>query len=131
MTTTFPDDALRLTSTTTGGGAVRIGLAGDLDHDTADDLLHAARAHLGLRPPPPALHLDCRELTLCDSMGLATLLTLHRDATAAGTALHLDGRPAFLDRILQLTGTLEHLTSRSAPAAEDETPAHARPPQPT
>jgi hypothetical protein len=35
---------------------------------------------------------------------LIGLLLLHRRTTQSGVQLHLDHRPAFLDRVLQVTG---------------------------
>jgi anti-anti-sigma regulatory factor len=122
-------DPLTLTTTSPGPHAVSIGVRGDLDHATADELLEAATAVLaagradsgesadsgpgdatGLRD----LRLDCSGLGLCDSSGLAALLVIRRRAGAAGVRLHLDHRGTGLDRLLDLTGTLEHLTGEPA-----------------
>jgi anti-anti-sigma factor len=54
------------------------------------------------------LHLDFSELTFLDSAALSRLLMLHRRTSQAGVALHLDHRPQFLDRVLQVTGLFEH-----------------------
>ncbi len=54
------------------------------------------------------LHLDFSELTFLDSAALSGLLTLHLRASQAGVALHLDDRPQFLDRVLQVTGLFDH-----------------------
>ncbi|MFG3442626.1 STAS domain-containing protein [Nonomuraea sp. NPDC047897] len=61
------------------------------------------------------LRLDCAGLGLCDSSGLAALLVIRRRASEAGVRLRLDHRGAALDRLLDLTGTLEHLTGEPAP----------------
>jgi anti-anti-sigma regulatory factor len=54
------------------------------------------------------LHLDFSELTFLDSAVLSRLLMLHRRTSQAAVALHLDHRPQFLDRVLQVTGLFEH-----------------------
>ena len=64
------------------------------------------------------LHLDFSELTFLDSTALPRLLMLHRRTSQAGVALHLDHRPQFLDRVLQVTGLFERF---------DLTPAMRRP----
>lgn len=69
------------------------------------------------------LHLDFAEAAFIDSTGLSTLLQVHQKAADVGARLHLDNRPAHLDRILAITGVLEHLTSSPPTATEhsDET----------
>ncbi|MFH9725498.1 STAS domain-containing protein [Streptomyces sp. NPDC017254] len=107
-------------------GVLYAELAGDLAWDSANELLDAARAHLDPASGLSAVRLDCARMTLCDSMGLSALLALHRHAAAMGVLLHLDRRPPFLDRLLQLTGTYEHLTGRQdRAAAEGDTPSGA------
>ncbi|MFE7516939.1 STAS domain-containing protein [Streptomyces sp. NPDC057540] len=118
------DTAFELSPVHEERGVLRAELAGDLAWDSADELLDTARAHLDSTPVPSDLRLDCARLTLCDSMGLSTLLALHRHAAASGVRLHLDRRPPFLDRLLVLTGTYEHLTGRPETAGPDgDTPS--------
>ncbi|MFD8790148.1 STAS domain-containing protein [Streptomyces vinaceus] len=108
--TTPPPDHLRLTRVDTED-RVRIELDGDLDHDTADLLVNEATAQLAARPGLGDLHLHCGRLGTIDPMGLSALLMISRRTTAAGVRLHLEDRPANLDRILRLTGTFDHLTA--------------------
>lgn len=116
--TTHPDDILHLTVSTADDGGVCLRLVGELDWESAGDLVETARDQLGRLPEPRcAVHLDCAQLSLCDSTGLSALLMVHRDVTAAGASLRLDNRPAFLDRMLALTGTLVHLTGTPPRAA--------------
>ncbi|MFF9150080.1 STAS domain-containing protein [Streptomyces sp. NPDC055051] len=134
-----PDPTFELKAVATPDGVLRMTLTGELAWDSAEELLDAARPHLvpgrshpGPDAAPTDLHVDCSGLTLCDSMGLSALLTLHRLAAAAGARLHLDDRPPLLDRLLLLTGTYEHLTGRSESAGPDgDTPSgtaeHPRP----
>ncbi|MER5731225.1 STAS domain-containing protein [Streptomyces sp. NPDC002138] len=101
---------LRLTRTDTAG-AVRIELHGDFDHQDADRLLDAACDVLACPGGLRDLRVDCTDMARVDSSGLAVLLMIRRRTDAAGVRLHLDGRPAELERILQVTGTLDYLTS--------------------
>ncbi|MFD3790064.1 STAS domain-containing protein [Streptomyces cyaneofuscatus] len=91
--------------------SVRVEVQGDLDHDSADLLLEEVTAQLAARPALTDLHLHCADLGAVDSMGLSALLMIGRRTTVAGVRLHLDDRPAKLDRLLELTGTLEYLTA--------------------
>ncbi|MCX5205177.1 STAS domain-containing protein [Streptomyces sp. NBC_00237] len=93
-------------------GTVRLELHGDLDYDHADRLLTAVREQLADRPGLRELRLDCADVAAVDSMGLSVLLMVHRATAAAGARLHLDARTPALERLLQITGTLEHFTGR-------------------
>ncbi|MFG3345790.1 STAS domain-containing protein [Streptomyces sp. NPDC048018] len=117
--TTFSDNIFELKATTGVDGVLYAELAGDLAWDATDELLDIARAHLSTSREPADIRLDCTRLTLCDSMGLSALLALHRYTAAAGVRLYLENRPAFLDRMLLITGTYEHLTERSEAAGPD------------
>jgi anti-anti-sigma factor len=103
-----------LTSDTTSRSAI-LHIAGDLDYTTTSELVAAAEKLLADQPALRNLHLDCAQMTLCDSAGVSGFLTIHQRTAAAGVHLHLDRRPTFLDRILDITGILEHLTA--APSA--------------
>ncbi|WP_328672225.1 STAS domain-containing protein [Streptomyces sp. NBC_00328] len=96
---------------------------GFLDHGCAECFLAAATEHLEGTPGLHALHLDCSDLDGLDSMGLAMLLMLHRRTTAAHVTLYLDARPPALDRMLDITGTLDHLVPHHAVT----TSGHAEP----
>lgn len=95
---------------------VCIGLIGELDHSRAHLLLDTATRVLADRPDLRELRLKCAGITGVDPMGLSTLLMVRRRTDAAGIRLHLDDRPARLDRLMELTGTLEHLTDTAADA---------------
>ncbi|MEU9107210.1 STAS domain-containing protein [Streptomyces xanthophaeus] len=104
---------LRLTRTDTAG-AVRIELHGNFDHQDAHRLLETVTEVLagpgGLRH----LHVDCTDMAGVDSSGLSVLLMIRRRADVAGVRLHLEGRPPALERMLQVTGTRNYLTSPHA-----------------
>ncbi|MEV5974734.1 STAS domain-containing protein [Streptomyces sp. NPDC051921] len=123
---TTSDTTFELTAARAADGVLYAELAGDLAWDSADELLDAVRAHLDPASAPSDIRLDCARMTLCDSMGLSALLALHRHAEAVGVRLQLDHRPPFLDRLLLLTGTYEHLTGRPETAGPDgDTPSGA------
>lgn len=86
-------------------------LAGDLDYVTTREVVESVSRLLVEQPTLRHLHLDCAMLTFCDSAGLSGLLQIHRRVACSGVQLHLDDRPPHLERILQITGTLEHLTA--------------------
>ncbi|MFC8596169.1 STAS domain-containing protein [Streptomyces atroolivaceus] len=114
-----------------GPGAVRLRLAGDLDYDTSEQFVERAQACLAADHAVRDLFLDCSGLRLCDSMGVAGLLLIHRGTASRGAVLHLEHPPPFLRRVLDVTGTL-HLfaldeAGREAEQAEDgPPPADAR-----
>ncbi len=93
-------------------------LAGDLDYVTTRDVVDAVSRLLAEQPTLRHLRLDCADLLFCDSAGLSGLLQIHRGTSSAGIQLHLDERPPHLDRLLQITGTLEHLTASCDVTAE-------------
>lgn len=86
-------------------------VAGELDYDTSDDLVETVTENLSSGDAPPhAVRLDFQDLTWIDSSGLSALLMVHRRTSALGAGLHLDNRPVFLERMLQITNVLDHLT---------------------
>ncbi|RAV18166.1 anti-sigma factor antagonist [Mycolicibacterium sp. GF69] len=93
------------------GRSTRIDIVGDLDYGHTGQLLKAVAALLSNDTRLRDLHLDFTELAFLDSTGLSELLQVHRKASSLGVRLHLDNRPAHLDRVLDITGTLEYLSS--------------------
>ncbi|WP_392892914.1 STAS domain-containing protein [Streptomyces sp. LN699] len=102
---------------------LRLEVHGFLDFDSSEAFLTAVTAHLADTPGLRSLHLDCGGLGGIDSMGLAMLLMLHRRTTAAHVTLHLEARTPALDRMLTITGALDHLV----PRGPGQTGAHAEP----
>ncbi|HSA52312.1 MAG TPA: STAS domain-containing protein [Yinghuangia sp.] len=103
--TAHSDDAFDLEATRDPAGDAHIRVTGDLDWESADELVEAARTFLHTAPAPGTLRLCCAGLTTCDSTGLTALLTIRREATAADTDLYLDDQPPVLKRLLSVTGT--------------------------
>lgn len=103
------DDYFTLATARPRADAIVITVRGPLDYETSDDLLTAVTEELNTPPAAASLSLDLAGLTVCDSMGLAALLTIRRRTAAGGLPLRLLHRPATLDRLLDLTGTTEYL----------------------
>ena len=95
-------------------------LVGDLDYVTTAAVVETVSRLLAEQSALRHLRLNCAELTFCDSAGLSGLLQIHRRTSSAGVQLHLDDRPPHLERILQITGTLEHLTAPCAVEQSDD-----------
>ena len=108
-----------VTITKTGRSAC-VRVAGDLDYETADEVVEAASQLLARQVKLIDLRLDFSGLTFLDSAALSGLLLLQRRATQSGVQLHLDHRPAFLDRVLQVTGLYDHFAASHSDAAADE-----------
>jgi anti-anti-sigma factor len=108
-----------VTITKTGRSAC-VRVTGDLDYETADEVVEAASQLLARQVDLIDLHLDFSGLTFLDSAALSGLLLLHRRSTQSGVLLHLDHRPAFLDRVLQVTGLHGHFAASHSDAAAGE-----------
>jgi anti-anti-sigma factor len=105
---------------TEAGRSARVRVTGDLDYETADEVVEAATQLLARQVDLIDLHLDFSALTFLDSAALSGLLLLQRRATQSGVQLHLDHRPAFLDRVLQVTGLHDHFAASHSDAAASE-----------
>ncbi|WP_328717985.1 STAS domain-containing protein [Streptomyces sp. NBC_00247] len=114
--TTTPSEGFRLRTRYDDPGAVRVEMRGDLDHTNADTLLATVVELLAGHPDAREIRLDCASSGTVDSSGLAALIMIRRRTGEAGVALHLDGRGAALDRLLEVTGTLGYLTTTSMDA---------------
>lgn len=117
--TLTPSPYLRITSDV-GTHSAKLMLDGELDYETTPALEAAVLDLLSTRPDLRELHLDCARIRFCDTVGLAGLLGVRRGSDRAGVTLLLDNRSSTLDRLLELTGILGHLTS-PLPAASPRT----------
>jgi anti-anti-sigma factor len=115
---------LSTTITTTARSAC-LRAIGDIDYMTIDDFVDTASKVLVQQVGLVNLHLDFSALTFLDSAALSGLLLIHRRCAQSGVQLHLDNRPAFLDRVLHITGLFSHFVSVDAEdfAAETEDPS--------
>ncbi len=102
---------------TTAPRMATVGITGDLDYETADDLVDVASKLISSQTGVRDLHLDFSKTAFLDSAALSALLLLHRRTSQAGIVLHLDHRPAFLDRVLQVTGLFDHFIPEAEAAA--------------
>lgn len=100
--------------------SAHVHVAGDLDYGTSDLLIDTVSELPAGQPGLQDLHLDFADLKFCDSAGLSALVRIHRLTSAEGIGLHLDQRPAHLDRILHITGLLDFLTTPAAAQESDE-----------
>ncbi|MFI8306144.1 STAS domain-containing protein [Streptomyces sp. NPDC085927] len=117
---TSPEPGPLATPSSAGPHTVSLVLTGDLDYDTCDELLQRVHSALDGREDVGDLRLDCRELGAVDSMGLSTLLQIHRSAGHDGIGFHLDDVGPALRRLLEITGTYTYLTTpgQAGPTAE-------------
>ncbi len=104
-------------TTTPQSACVR--LTGDLDYESVDELVTSASRLLAQHVDLTELHLDFSELAFLDSAALSGLLLIHRRTSHSGVELHLDHRPPFLDRVLQVTGLFGHFVTDSDAAGHN------------
>ena len=102
------------------GRSACVRVTGDLDYESADEVVEAASRLLAQQVGLIELHIDFSRLTFLDSAALSGLLLLHRRTTQSGVQLHLDHRPAFLNRVLQVTGLHGHFTASHSDALTGE-----------
>jgi anti-anti-sigma factor len=103
---------------TTAERSATLRVSGDLDYQTADDLVEVGTKLLEQNDLSD-LHLDFSATAFLDSAALSGLLMLQRRAAQSGVDLHLDHRPPFLDRVLQVTGLFSHFVADDEVGAED------------
>jgi anti-sigma B factor antagonist len=86
-------------------GAIVLRIRGDLDIAVEDDAVDAVSKALAAADPPPAhLVLDLSEVEFMDSSGLRALLRIHN---RHGDQIRLGPVSAVVERLLELTGTLD------------------------
>ena len=96
----YQPEPLTVTSTTTDNATV-LAVAGEIDHNSADPLIHALDpGNLGERTH---VVIDMRQVTFMDSSGINVLLNAHRELTPAGW-LRLAGVQGAVLRTLQIVG---------------------------
>ena len=106
--------ALRLDWTMPDATTGRLAVFGELNFQSAGRLVEAVTEELARHPELRVLRLDCAGLEHCDSSGLSILLMAQRRTEAAGVTLYLDNRSTTLERMLELTGTVDHLAGDAA-----------------
>jgi anti-sigma B factor antagonist len=98
-------------------GSVMLGVAGELDIGTADQLRRAVGPHLtaGTR-----LVLDISRLTFCDSTGLAVMVGFHKRLLAVGGGLELSAPVPRVRHLLMITGLSRVFPVHDAPPDGDD-----------
>ncbi|WP_187399806.1 STAS domain-containing protein [Micromonospora sp. AP08] len=110
----MPSQLLTIEVDRLAAGRARLRLTGELDFDTAPDLV-AAAAELR-RDGYQELLLDFAGVTLCDSSGLSALVVIHR--SGAGT-VRLDTVNPPVRQLLDRTGLTELLAVPPSAATGD------------
>ncbi|MFD5746542.1 STAS domain-containing protein [Streptomyces sp. NPDC127033] len=105
-----PPEPLAVVVTTPAADTVVVRLDGEMDYETSYEVIDTVRQLLRTHRGVARLELHCGGLTMCDSMGLSALLMIRRLAESDGVRLVLTERRAALDRVLHVTGTLDHLS---------------------
>jgi anti-sigma B factor antagonist len=82
-------------------GTLILRLHGELDMASRDVIEPAVLAAI---PSAYAVVLDLRDLTFCDSTGIAMFLAAHEKAKSAGTTLTLDNIQPSVARVLRICG---------------------------
>ncbi|MFI5842075.1 STAS domain-containing protein [Catenuloplanes sp. NPDC051500] len=111
------DSPLRIDTHHPDPGTVALTVTGDLDFETADELVdHAAPLiTTGVR----TIRLDVSGLDLCDSSGLSALIHVNQDAQRVGATFVITGVTMQLMRILEVTGLDTVLGVDPAPARRE------------
>ncbi|MFF5181403.1 STAS domain-containing protein [Micromonospora sp. NPDC000316] len=107
------DQLLTIDVTRLDGGHIRLRLSGELDFDTAPELVSAVAELPG--DGHQQLTIDLTGVSLCDSSGLSALLVAHR----AGGSTRLIGVSAQVQRMLDRTGLTELLAVQSVADGAD------------
>jgi anti-anti-sigma factor len=85
-----------------GAAETTLVLSGEIDMATAGELRAATTD--AVADAPGRLVLDFADVTFCDSQGLSTLISLHREVAAVGGRLVLVNVGEFMARLLEITG---------------------------
>ena len=101
---------MSIETTSTGQGAI-LALRGSLDIATADELEQTVREHIRRGE---LILLDAKELAMCDSTGLGAIVRAHRQASAAGARIVVQGPRPYVADLLSMTGLDKVIEVRSA-----------------
>ncbi|MEY2406994.1 MAG: hypothetical protein QOF97_1391 [Acidimicrobiaceae bacterium] len=101
------DGHLRIESSAEGTTA-RVRLIGELDLDGTVRATEALVSHAGTSVT--AVIIDAGELTFLDSSGLRVLLQAREQLQEANVSLSLENATGPVERVLEMTGTLELLS---------------------
>jgi anti-sigma B factor antagonist len=88
-------------------GILVIAVEGEIDVDTADEVLDAVR--LAFASAGPALIADLTQVSFFGSTGISTLISIHEHAEELGKKLHVVAPQRAVRRPLQVTGVADVL----------------------
>jgi anti-anti-sigma factor len=94
--------------TSVDGGTANVRLIGELDLDGTDKATEALVGHAGT--DVNAVVVDASGLTFLDSSGLRVLLQAREQLKESNVALSLENATGPVQRVLEMTGTLELLS---------------------
>ncbi|WP_439661422.1 STAS domain-containing protein [Lentzea sp. HUAS TT2] len=103
----FKESPLLTVRATEVAGVVVIAVEGEIDVDTADEVLDAVR--LGFGSAGPALVADLTQVSFFGSTGISTLISAHELADEQGKKLHIVAPQRAVKRPLQVTGVADVL----------------------
>ncbi|MGW5655043.1 STAS domain-containing protein [Streptomyces humi] len=104
------------------GGVHSVGVFGELDTFTGDELVTVVRECL--EQQPVRLVVDLSAVSFCDGAGVRALMTMRELAVRAGTLFALTGlRAPTLIRVLEITGYDVLCGLRQRPAAHPDSSA--------
>jgi anti-anti-sigma factor len=90
--------------------AFAVRLSGDLDADSSGRL--SAEFDRLVALGAKVLVVDCSEVSFIDSSGLRVLVAASKALDAVDGQVFIEGMSATVQRILEITGLLEHYTRR-------------------
>lgn len=98
---------MRTTVDEVGERAWRVTVTGELDAATAPDLAAALRPLVA--EPATSVVVNMSDVSFMDSSGLRALIGAAHDAKTAGGSVVLVAVSAAVNRLLEVTGLVEHL----------------------
>ncbi|SMC70873.1 STAS domain-containing protein [Lentzea albidocapillata] len=104
----FKESSLLTVRAAEVAGLMVVAVEGEIDVDTADDVLNAVR--LGFASERPALIADLTLVSFFGSTGISTLISAHELAEEHGKKLHIVAPQRAVRRPLQVTGVADVLS---------------------
>ena len=92
------------------GSWVRIAFSGEIDIETTDVIRQAVDAALAEHPDATLVELDLAAVTLIDSTGVGTLVSVHRGLSERGIRLLVTNPVKIVERVFKVTGVFQMLT---------------------
>jgi anti-anti-sigma factor len=86
----------------------RLTLTGEIDVANAENYLAVAQAIIAGYKTDPRFTIDLSDITFIDCMGLGMLVAIRNAATDARMELRLDGPPACVRRLLEISALDHH-----------------------